>query len=536
MPASSKHGVPGTPLEVRERLVEAIELDLVGPWPGHPLAEEMLPGWERPSNWYLTGFLIPARSAEEEAGDVDSDEEIEEAREDEGGDDGGEDPAAAKRRYFPSSMGLSTLVAAGAHALSVSVRWGDYTVGERPPEPDGEKEDSEGEGRGRARRVWQRHPREQPLDVPLGGGGGAPEVVPVPDTGGLQLHVLERALPESGMDGRIPAGTRAVSLFLVNDRDPDVKQRDRAYAFQPELEVRCEQPFVPRPDLRSGDAEWDERVADLHYADTPEFATGHGVSVDWDLVDGECRVLRTRWIPSAEVERTDPADLQGVELGMDALGALSDDAAAETVLLPLVTQYRTWIEARRAEARAISGERRDTAEALLELAGVAARRIERGIATLAQDADALDAFQVANRAVARALRRRLGVERPAWRPFQLAFMLINLPGIADPVAADRQIVDLLYFPTGGGKTEAYLGLAAFAIVLRRLRHPEADGLGGAGVTVVMRYTLRLLTLDQLSRAAGLVCALELERETDPGRYGAWPFEIGLWVGKGRPRT
>lgn len=138
---------------------------------------------------------------------------------------------------------------------------------------------------------------------------------------------------------------------------------------------------------------------------------------------------------------------------------------------------------------------------------------------------------MANRAVARALRRRLGVEQPEWRPFQLAFLLINLPGIADPAAPDRQLVDLLYFPTGGGKTEAYLGLAGFAIVLRRLRHHEGDGLAGAGVTVVMRYTLRLLTLDQLSRASGLICALELEREKNPERYGSWPFEIGLWVGK-----
>jgi hypothetical protein len=90
---------------------------------------------------------------------------------------------------------------------------------------------------------------------------------------------------------------------------------------------------------------------------------------------------------------------------------------------------------------------------------------------------------------------------------------------------------LLFFPTGGGKTEAYLGLAAFAMVLRRLRHPAEKGCAGAGVSVIMRYTLRLLTLDQLARAAGLMCALELEREKNAARYGYWPFEIGLWVGK-----
>jgi hypothetical protein len=116
---------------------------------------------------------------------------------------------------------------------------------------------------------------------------------------------------------------------------------------------------------------------------------------------------------------------------------------------------------------------------------------------------------------------------PEWRPFQLAFLLMNLRGIAVPESDDRETVDLLFFPTGGGKTEAYLGLAAFTLVLRRLRHP---GLASAGLSVLMRYTLRLLTLDQLGRAAALICALELERQQDVSKLGEWPFEIGLWVG------
>jgi hypothetical protein len=121
-------------------------------------------------------------------------------------------------------------------------------------------------------------------------------------------------------------------------------------------------------------------------------------------------------------------EVPGLDSTMDALGALADGAAAEAALSPLVAGYRAWIDARRAGIATLEGTRRETAEELLRLAAVAADRIERGIACLARDADALDAFRVANRAVARALGKRLGVEKPRWRAFQLAFLLLNLPG------------------------------------------------------------------------------------------------------------
>ena len=342
-----------------------------------------------------------------------------------------------------------------------------------------------------------------------------------------------------GLSGaHLPAGTRSVSCFLINRRTPDEAQPDRAYAFQAEIEVRTDRGFVPRPDLRGAHGgEWDDRVADLNYADTPEYATGHGVSAEWELVEGECRSIRTAWIGTAEVEQTATADAPGVELSMEALSRLDDGTAEDEALGPLVAQYREWIEARRQELAAdpSEGDRPDTAGQLLHYAGIAAERMARGVALLGEDADLLDAFRGANRAVARALRQRLGEkigpDGPRWRPFQLAILLLNLPGLADPHDVHRETVDLLFFPTVGGKTEAYLGLAAVARVLRRLRHPGDDGLAGAGVSVIMRYTLRLLTLDQLARAAGLVCALEIERTEAGERYGTWPFEIGLWVGK-----
>jgi hypothetical protein len=236
------------------------------------------------------------------------------------------------------------------------------------------------------------------------------------------------------------------------------------------------------------------------------------------------------------VERVAPAEIPGVERSMEVLGQLEDGKAAEAALKPLVTQYRAWIASQRTKAASLKGERATTATDMMMLAENAAKRIEEGIEQL-KAPDALEAFKVANRAMAAAARRRnwIGSSReqppdalpaPTWRPFQIAFFLMTLRSIAEPTHADRDCVDLLFFPTGGGKTEAYLGLAAFTMVHRRLTNPGAMG---CGVSVLMRYTLRLLTLDQLGRATGLMCALELERHANP-RLGDWPFEIGLWVG------
>ena len=559
----------------------------------------------RPSNWYLTGFLVPRGAPADQRADADVDDDPEVAESAGLGDDSTEDRRAAKKGFFPSSLGLSFLVGEGVEALEAIVRWGDYRRVEG--EGDGGSDGSDGEeignaetgtGRGpqapgeykgsgessgggndganegggdaaeagetRPRTWWQRTPREETIRVTLPANAGDRRPLRVPRSGGFTLHAAARPVDTASFAGRIAPGTRSVSLFLVNDRTapPNGRERDETFAFQAGIEVRSAVPFVPRPDPRevSGD-DWDERVADLHYAHTPEYAAGHVVSADWELVDGACRTLRTTWTPAAEVEKTETFDPPGAVLDMHVLGALADGAAAEGALAPLVTGYRSWIEEQRAGLVDPAGERRETAEELLRLARVAADRMERGVRALADDADALDAFRTANRAVAAALSRRLSREdgsgaappeqddgpgggprpltregdpggAPRWRAFQLAFLLLNLPGIADPADPERAFVDLLFFPTGGGKTEAYLGLAAFTMVLRRLRRPDENGRAGAGVSVIMRYTLRLLTLDQLGRAAGLVCALELERRRDPaGRLGEWPFEIGLWVGK-----
>jgi hypothetical protein len=519
------------PVEVRAQLTDALRLDLVGPGEvlgadSHMLgnASEILP--QRPSTWYLTGFLVPLDADPEQKIDEQGTDELNEGGDTQGFDDAvAPDPPAARVRYLPSSMGASLLVPADARQLHITARWGDYTA----------RQAGEGEA---ASFVWSRIGREEHVPVDLPNKTEQPHEQPVPNSQGLTVAVSVRPVGHDDTESGLPAGTRSVSVFLINRRAPQADEiRDQAFAFQTQLEIHGDRPFVPRPNLRSMDSDdWDERVADLQYCDAFECAVGHSVATEVTINEAyECTTIRTCWIPQAEVEHVAPADIQGVDLSMDGLSQLVDAADAQAKLGAFVTQYREWIDRQRGAIPAAPARRRDIATELLHRASVAANRIEQGIVLLANP-QVLEAFRIANRAMTSAARQRLGVMQgkdPStvqlrWRPFQLAFLLMNLPGIVDPHHPDRDVVDLLFFPTGGGKTEAYLGLAAFTLVLRRLQHP---GIAAAGLSVLMRYTLRLLTLDQLGRAATLICALELERQQDVEKLGTWPFEIGLWVGQ-----
>jgi len=224
---------------------------------------------------------------------------------------------------------------------------------------------------------------------------------------------------------------------------------------------------------------------------------------------------------------------------MEALAALaaSGPDALRDGLRHLPTHYETWIAEQEKTIAGIAGApRQATAQRLVNSARQARDRIAAGISLLCGDRHARLAFRAMNEAIARAARQReagqdgdpSALPAPRWRPFQLAFILLNLSGLQDRLHTDREVVDLLFFPTGGGKTEAYLGLAAWTIAHRRITN---GGTLGAGVAVLMRYTLRLLTLDQLSRASGVVCALELMRG-EP----AWKEGDSIFLVTGRLRS
>ncbi|HRI07241.1 MAG TPA: DISARM system helicase DrmA [Nannocystaceae bacterium] len=524
-----------TPADVRQRLVEALEADLVGPFiaEGHPGGgQEVLP--LPPSRWYLTGFLAPHYDRAPDGDDTDAVGELGAGSESQAEDAGNDEPDAKRKNRFPASMGLSVFLpppAAGApDHIEVVVAFAEYI-----------KEEVAEDNEKKAKVGWRRVPHgpytvQVPLDPRV---LASRDGVRWPEATGLRLR---GELRTTEIDG-LPPGARVLSIFLVNERPPLDRDRDLNFIFQVRLTLRYPRGFLARPNRRGEEAaDDDQRVLALMFRGRYEWAVGHNTSVDLPRPDpdGAVRELRTTQLPRYEVlgveHVRDPAKI-GIEvLGMRELASL-DGPGLTRALTPLIDAYGAWIERQRYAD--LDARLDPTRRSLMDRASDTKDRMAEGIALLAADAEIREAFKIANLAMhAQALqadklredKRYKEGKLPLWRPFQLAFILQNLASLADPNHRDRAVADLIYFPTGGGKTEAYLGLIAFTLILRRLRGKSRPD-EGRGVSVILRYTLRLLTLDQLDRAATLICALEELRRRDPKRLGNTRFAVGLWVGQ-----
>ncbi len=577
-----------SPLQLRDELEAMVLKELLGPGS----TEEELT--ESPGTRYFVGVLAPRKRANRGGGhdgvpgggpaavrrDVDPAAGDDEVDVDDGeildGDelalggrdtsqDGTTDQSAAQehaKALIPSSFGMTFSVNLEATEIDVSAAWGQYL-----------REKSEylvSEKTGNPRLVWKRYPRggKHRLEIKEG---------PVPPI------VVDHNCPEVVMQGlvRKRADHWCITLFLVNDQQEPEKRKDTGWIFQPELmaegvdgaAVLHKRHTILELSGTDPAVKAENDLLAMLYRRHVEFAVGHGVGVDVDVSPDPAHAIRvcTKVVPIYEVPKTTPprpddaesnpafAKLEGLVLDMKLL-AETNPKQYRAKLKPLVEAYQDWIE--REEKRIA-----DPAEGLTPFKQVAQqtiarcrntlKRIEEGLDLLDKDEKAAQAFQFMNRAMwlqrthsifAERVRRTNNkedynafdiAENRSWYPFQLAFILLNLPGITKFDHPERSespdaIADLLWFPTGGGKTEAYLGLTAYTLGLRRLQGIIEGRSGENGVTVLMRYTLRLLTLQQFQRAAALICACEDIRRTamsnGDNRWGKTPFRIGLWVG------
>jgi hypothetical protein len=493
--------------DIADRLCE----DLIGPFDQDEFIEG---GANRPSDRYLTGILWPLgqrmRPEEDDGQEVEAEE-----------DDGARPsspPLAGQPR--PCSMGLSfaTEGSSDKHEVNVVVRFATYRYVKA--EPEGPLEG------------WQRvqHHFERTLTLPSTDAGTRDITLINGADDELELTVVLH-LRGSRFRGRTVA-----TITLINQSEPgeDRIASEVRTLFQTEIAVRgsASTQIVPRPDDRQALDE-DGRIADLLYRDCREIAVGHQCSVEWRTAESTIELV-THWIPRSVVGafRQDGHEVfqAAVNDGVFDARSLANDDAEHLLdrLRVLPDAYSKWIAIQEARVAALEPHFQATASDNLVRCRSVLNRIRAGIEALRTDETMRRAFQLANEAMAIQYGWRAGPRASLrWRPFQIGFILLAAQSACDGDSPDRMVLDLLWFPTGGGKTEAYLALIAMVAMHRRLSTPSVPD----GNVALMRYTLRLLTAQQFERATALILACELIRRGHRDTLGETPFSIGLWLGE-----
>ncbi|MEU2670642.1 helicase-related protein [Streptomyces sp. NPDC007164] len=507
----------------RDEFVKYLRRQLVGP---EPDAEEVLV--DPPDRRYLMGTLYPRGTEFHDRTSAAGEQELSEDAAGVGEEDGfADDPVAEANAWMPSSLGFSFFTNAAAITVTCSAT----------------RYETQRKG---GRRIWVRLPsRAQTVRFDRASMGGERVL-----EGHARLYVRWR---RHGLG-------HLVTCVLTNahHEDEDPRNSWNLMLFQAGLEVSTVGGRVleyPSTRLNSRDPE--EEELRVQYRHIVTRAIGHGCAVEWKESDEEVTTLRAEVMPRQVVEhvRPDgPANLQVLNLSH----LYRRDLPVETLRADLelfVAGYRAWYEARVAEVSAnLPQWAQEPARRILTRVESAVQRMESGVGVLtganAAGEHAREAFRLANRAMALQMlhsrselagsrRRRndniVEISEPdaeaAWHPFQLAFFLLVVEGLVNPGHDDRDTVDLIWFPTGGGKTEAYLLTACFEIAWRRLHHGPAGG----GTAVISRYTLSLLTTQQFQRTATAICALEYMRLGHDGpeasALGDEPITVGLWVGR-----
>ena len=502
--------------DLREEFLMELRSRLMGP---REDAERLR---ERPDKRYLCGMLFPkgakAISAiSDEAQDGNAEGSDEEAELD--------SPTDLLFQRLPASVGLTFAVDPNETSLLVRLAAATY-------EREG-REDRSGTKRG----LWIRTALA-PATVSIQLADGVRPSQPA--LGNLaELHVRTRLA-----NGKRVVTVAVVNSKVVDDESERIDPADVLYqvrlACTPSLGI----PAYPDSPRVGSDLEAEELA--LQYRGRPTFAVGHGCAVRWDTPKlGRVPSVEVDFIPAVEITpvTTEISDLPGIVTSSLSLQNLQkDDFDPIPGLSTLVDAYINW--QRHLIGIKVPAQFEVPKTEMLARIDKVANRLRGGVDRL-RHADALKIFRLANRAMLINMARQAAAKKRAqgmpikdpdlnrddlsafvWRPFQIAFFLLTVEGVWTEESPDRNEVDLLWFPTGGGKTEAYLLLAAFEMIRRRV----VLGKAGEGTAVIKRYTLRLLTIQQFERAGGLVCALETMRRQRM-LPGTTPFSLGLWVGE-----
>ncbi len=520
--------------EVRQKIIEALRKDLVGPLEENEVLDES------PMFEYLTGMLYPQVLADclemELDADVDRSEQDSDYTPQPDEDDN--EPMTATKFKQQSTIGMSFYLRKDTQKIKAVISWGDYIRST-------EKQTNE-KGEEKTKVSYTRQPMIETLEVDFTSFGKHQDY-PLPVDSNLHLYVTKIGLKNDYM---------LVTMHLTNKRPKGNSALD-SIIFQAQIEAFSEE----REDCFVAENICRDILApdEFYYAQRPIFGRGRGCAMMWESVNEKyASKIYTSFIPEYEFPGV-RATIDGFaddHFSMSFMARPKHKEETIARLRALSDAYASWIEKTLVNDKRMSEEefKAKIGDDVIIKCNLALKRIVEGINLIESDNTAFEAFCFMNSVMS--LQRSIssyskkygkGIECNfsefvdprekenlfCWRPFQIAFVLMNLNGIVNPTHADREIVDLLYFPTGGGKTEAYLGLIAFTIANRRLRNGEDSEFNSdGGVTAILRYTLRLLTTQQRDRLTKMVIAAEMERQRQYPRYGKEPISIGFWVGGG----
>lgn len=494
--------------EARDLIVKILEKDLIGPVTEDEVLDEL------PLQYYAAGKLFPASGEtfrpEVSALDGEGATETEERA--------GEDESLASDHIGPpSSAGITFAVSADCPSIRITTAFAFYL----PVTQEAEGEDAKAPHKCT---LWKREHFIESQEIPLKGGEGVTGRKDFDLQRGMRLHLAVRETTDDGV--RI----LTAALVNMNPATGKVSEDSSLCAFQSSIRVEASDGtpcFFPVS--RNIPVGIDEETGqmDMLYSHARTWAQGHGCSAEWDDKHRAPLWAATTFLPLCRTHqmKSPPPGLEE-SLSMETLATGSREKIISG-LSGMADAYREWIE--KLKNSVDDGTHAAHVNNSIHKCQEAWARINKGIGLLKDDDRVFRAFQLANEAM-RMQQERTAIKNgkepvsPRWRLFQLAFFLHEISSFALPDSPERKEVDLLWFPTGGGKTEAYLGIAAFAIFLRRLRNPHDDG-----VTVIMRYTLRLLTLQQFERASILIFACEILRERE--LPDSPEISIGIWAGE-----
>ena len=494
--------------DLRQKFVDSLRQDLIGPY---DMEEEIM---ESPTTSYIMGRLSPVNDnytflADKE---VDFSEKKEESNEDDLTDELENDDTLYVSKNKQSSAGLKVFVANDVKHITALLKWADY----RHNEVD-------------EKHSFKRFQKEFPKEIDV-------------SKSNVTGECIEKDIYLSWLVHKLDTGYKMISVYIENRRN-QVKDNVEKHIFQVELEITSDEEVFVSENIAYGKQEEE----DYFYNRKPIFSRGYGCAAVWKDVVGNCvKSIKTDFLPEKEINGMD-ADLEKFKdyFSMLEFSLPENKEIIIDKLQSILGDYALWISRLESHEYMKSEDYQSVGREKIDRCYMNLDRMIEGLELIQKDEESFQAFIFMNQAMH--LSRSMAnfskskdeekcledykTDHSFWRPFQIGFILLNIKGIVKPETSDREILDLLYFPTGGGKTEAYLGIIAFLMAYRRLTRKECEEYDkDGGVTVIVRYTLRLLTTQQRDRMLKLISACEMIRMSNPELFGNKEYSIGFWVG------